>query len=82
MCFEKPTECNHSKLAEDMRFYEKSRKIIPNFQLLYDALAQISITSVPNKREFSKSANFMTNNRTNLSDKSFDDICFLKDCFK
>ena len=65
-----------------MRFYEKSEKLTQNLQLLYDALAQISPTSVPSEREFSKSASFITNKRTKLSDKSFDDICFLKDCFK
>ena len=82
MCIEKATESNHlkeksqgkSSLAEDMRFYEKSGKLTQKLQLLYDALAQISPTSVPSEREFSKSANFMINKRTKLSDKSFDDI--------
>ena len=82
MCIEKATESNHlkeksqgkSSLAEDMRFYEKSEKLTLNLQLLYDALAQISPTSVPSEQEFSKSANFMTNKRTKLSDKSFDDM--------
>ena len=90
MCIEKATESNHlkeksqgkSSLAEDMRFYEKSEKLIQKLHLLYDALAQISPTSVPSEQEFSKSANFMINKRTKLSDKSFDDICFLKNYFK
>ena len=35
-----------------MRFYEKSGKLTQNLQLSYDALAQISPTSVPSEREF------------------------------
>ena len=87
MCIEKATESNHlkeksqgkSSLAEDMRFYEKSGKLPQNLQLLYDALAQISPTSVPSEREFSKSANFMINKRTKLSNLM---TSFLKNYFK
>ena len=45
-------------------------------------LKDISPTSVASEREFSVSANFMTDRRTSLKDNTLDDLCFLKDFFR
>ena len=47
-------------LAEDFKYFEKTENLSPNLNLLYNALRQISPTSVPSEREFSVSGGIMT----------------------
>ena len=67
-------------LAED-KYFERTENLSPNLKLLYNALRQISPTSVPSEREFSVSGGVMTKKRTRLRDETLDK-CFLKSTYK
>jgi hypothetical protein len=65
-----------------MNAFEASRKRTENLEKLYKALLNISPTSVASERAFSISGAFVTKRRSGLSDKSIDDLCFLKGFFE
>ena len=69
-------------LAEDFKYFEKTENLSPNLKLLYNALRQISPTSVPSEHEFSVSGGIMTKKRTRLRDDTLDNLCFLKSVYK
>lgn len=49
--------------------------------LCYNTLKSIPPTSVESERAFSVSGNFCTKLRSRLSDKTIDDLCFLRGHF-
>lgn len=58
-------------------FHENGRRQV-HLENLYQALLTIPPTSVTSERCFSISGSFVTKKRNNLSNKTIDNLCFLK----
>ena len=67
-------------VASEMRLYERTKKKTENLERLYNALLNVSPTSVSSERAFSISGAFVVNRRASLKHSTLDDLCFLK-CF-
>lgn len=61
--------------------YERNSILGGNLQKLLTALKSIQPTSTESERVFSLAANICTKKRTRLSDRSLNNICFLKSYF-
>ena len=80
--FEIATPETETDIKDDLTVYDKTGPLSDNLKKLLNALKDISPTSVAIEREFSVSANFMTDRRTSLKHNTLDDLCFLKDFFR
>jgi hypothetical protein len=72
---------NFKSLSKEMAAFEASKNRTENLEKLYQALLNISPTSVASERAFSISGSFVSQRRSRLSDASVDDLCFLKGYF-
>ncbi|KAF6321781.1 S1 RNA binding domain 1 [Rhinolophus ferrumequinum] len=71
-----------ASLRKEMSLYEATHSLTPNLKMLLDALITIRPTSTDNERNFSTSSIFVTNQRSRLSDRAINALCFLKFHFK
>jgi hypothetical protein len=69
-------------LSKEMAAFEASKNRTENLEKLYQALLNISPTSVASERAFSISGSFVSRRRSGLSNASVDDLCFLKGYFE
>ena len=69
-------------IKKEMELFKLTNERSKNLSQLYMILQNISPTSVASERAFSNSNDFVTKKRCNLSDKSVDNLCFLKSIFK
>ena len=72
---------DYKSIGSEMTAFEKIGIKTENLEKLYKALANLPPTSVSCERIFSISGDFVTKKRSRLSDKSMDDLVFLKGCF-
>ena len=71
-----------ASLRKEMSLYEATHSLTPNLKMLLDALIKIRPTSTQNERNFSTSGIFVTKQRSRLSDRAINALCFLKFHFK
>lgn len=69
-------------LSKEMTIFESSGKRTENLELLFQALEPIPPTSVEAERAFSVAGRFLTKERSRMSDKCLDNLCFLQAFFK
>ena len=69
-------------VKKEMDLFQTTNERSKNLKLLYMIMQNISPTSVASERAFSNSNDFVTKKRANLSDKTIDNLCFLKSIFK
>ena len=69
-------------LKKEMDLFEASGEKSKNLKRLYMILQNIAPTSCASERAFSTSNDFVSKKRSRLSDKSIDNLCFLKGIFK
>ena len=69
-------------VKKEMNLFQSTNERSKNLNLLYMILQNINLTSVASERAFSNSNDFVTKKRSNLSDKTIDNLCFLKGIFK
>ena len=69
---------DYKLLTNEINIFHATRKITANLELLRNALNTIRPTLTQNERNFSISGNFVSKIRNRLSDKSIDNLCFLK----
>ena len=69
-------------LRKEMDIYEATNEKSPNLKYLFEALKQISPTSVASERAFSCSGSIVTKKRSCLDDGTINDLCFLQGVFK
>lgn len=72
------TSDDYKLLTNEINIFNATGKITENLELLRNALNTIRPTSTQNERNFSISGNFVSKIRNRLSDKSIDNLCFLK----
>jgi len=71
-----------TSLTKEFSLYEATGNITKNLKQLFNALITIRPTSTQNERNFSVSGTVITKLRSRLSDKSVNNLCFLKYYFK
>ena len=69
-------------LKKEFDLFQTTGERSKNLELLYKILQNIAPTSVGSERAFSNANDFVTKKRCRLSDKSIDNLCFLKSIFK
>lgn len=76
---------SHSRMKKQLQHelsgYEKNSILGPNLQKILSALKLIQPTSTESERVFSLAGNICSKKRTRLSDRSLNNICFLKSYF-
>ena len=73
---------NSFEMKKEMDLFQITGERSKNLELLYKILQNVAPTSVASERAFSISSNFVSKKRSRLSDKSIDNLCFLKGVFK
>ena len=69
-------------LRKEMDIYAATNEKSPNLKYLFEALKQISPTSVASERVISCSGSIVTKKRSRLDDGTINDLCFLQGVFK
>ena len=70
-----------NSIKKEMDLFQTSGEKSKNLELLSQVLQNVAPTSVASERAFSISNDFVTKKRSRLSDKSIDNLCFLKSIF-
>ena len=69
-------------IPKDMASFDVHGKLSYNLEILFKALLSLPTFSVESERNFSAAGLFLTKKkRTKLSDKTFDNLCFLRSYF-
>lgn len=72
---------DQSSIRKDFRTYDVHQQKSPLLEKLFIALCSAQPTSTQSERNFSLAAAFVSKQRTSLSDKHVDILCFLKSFF-